>query len=1330
MIKNFTYIIITLVCLFSLANISMAQPPTPTNLTSGAITSSSVVLNWTGAGSNDSYVIAWAWGPTAPVSISGVGRHLITDPMAETYTVTGLQAGQQMSFALFARNGGDLSTPVNITVTTTAINSSTFMNDQTYSLIIGQRYPEGDCNANDGGVSAHSNAYGYDVFSLTDPVTGMAGKTFIADTYNHRILIYNTKPTSNNQDADVVVGQSNFTSNSSGSGANQLNTPSGVFSDGTKLYVVDQGNNRVLVWNTIPTTNGASANIVLGQANFGVSTPNTGGRSASRMNLSVGVNGNGIVAYDIGFQIKLVVCDTGNDRVLIWNNVDALFNGAPANVVIGQTNFTGHTVPTVGGNNSTAATLYYPIDADVTSDGKLVIVSQYESRALIYNSIPTTNGASANNVLGQTNFSNNTAQSTPTSTSFYYPQALAISKFSNKLAIATSGYRVLIWNTFPSTNNAPAENVLGLANMTTDVQTIGSNQGGDGFTASWIRNLYGMSWTADGNLLIADGSRNAVIQFNGGDNVLSSPSTVTTGSVTSSSIELSWSGGAASNYYIYYRYGTTPPTSATDPLIANPSSAVITSGTSITLQDLPCGTQYSFAVFAEKDGQFAAVNGTVNAATSSSSCIGTPLVNGAIRQMVGSITGDTIFAVGNFTKVYSKAGTIYNRNNFFAFIAATGVVCDWTCDADAGINGICLDKATGKFYVGGSFNNIGGSAKKYLAAVNQDGSIITGFAPPSFSDMIGGGGGTCMTLNTTGDTLYFWGQFNFYTDADNNNFTRRYMAAVATADGSVSTGFNPPDFYVSNATCRFFSLAPSGRSLYVGSNNGGINMKSINTATGSDAGEFDFDVAGGLVCASWYDGSRYIYFGGAFDRFMGNTTIRRMAKVDLSSGTPVLVTSYNNSAATWPSSFVRSIWGTSTTIYMEGDFFNVGGTARNHIAAMSTTDASLTSFDPNLSGNFSNGTAGNLFVSNKLGLVFFSFVTAPVNHHLFARTIPISPSNVNGSSAQTVGAGATISFSNEGGPIAQLSTGTSNLGSTVVGVSGANGDTMSVNGFTVMERMLTVTPTTQPSDNVTVHFYVLKSEMDFFASIHPMFGNAGDNYSGCKVHRLGAANTYVQTFTPTITINGDIVDIAFDTPGFSSFVMSDDGVLPVELASFTSFTNKNTVTLSWRTVTETNNAGFDIERKKEGEQDWLRTGTVEGKGNSTVENAYQFEDRNVATGKYSYRLKQIDYNGNYEYFNLSGLVSVGVPTKYDLSQNYPNPFNPTTKINYDLAKDGFVKINIYDMTGRLISTLVETKQTAGYYTVSFNAASLSSGMYFYRIESESFIMTKKMVLIK
>ncbi|MGB3018731.1 MAG: T9SS type A sorting domain-containing protein [Ignavibacteria bacterium] len=236
--------------------------------------------------------------------------------------------------------------------------------------------------------------------------------------------------------------------------------------------------------------------------------------------------------------------------------------------------------------------------------------------------------------------------------------------------------------------------------------------------------------------------------------------------------------------------------------------------------------------------------------------------------------------------------------------------------------------------------------------------------------------------------------------------------------------------------------------------------------------------------------------------------------------------------------------------------------------------------------------------------------------------------------------------------------------------------------------------------------------------------NFADNATLDLAFRNGPANPFTKIFCYTVdNVNTDITTAATHTISIQNIP------LPVELASFTAVTNRNNVTLNWATSKETNNQGFEVERSLVGANSWAKAGTVTGNGTTNETKSYSFTER-VTTGNYSYRLKQIDFNGNFEFHNLSSEVNVGVPSEFALSQNYPNPFNPSTKIDYDIATDGNVSVVLFDMSGREVAKLVNDFKTAGYYTVNFNASNLSSGMYFYRISASNFSQTKKMVLVK
>lgn len=190
-----------------------------------------------------------------------------------------------------------------------------------------------------------------------------------------------------------------------------------------------------------------------------------------------------------------------------------------------------------------------------------------------------------------------------------------------------------------------------------------------------------------------------------------------------------------------------------------------------------------------------------------------------------------------------------------------------------------------------------------------------------------------------------------------------------------------------------------------------------------------------------------------------------------------------------------------------------------------------------------------------------------------------------------------------------------------------------------------------------------------------------------------------------------------------------DNPLPVELSGFTSVINKNNVELNWTTSSEINNSGFDIERKSVSSE-WTKIGFVPGYGNINTPVNYSFTDRGLNPGVYNYRLKQTDFNGNYEYFSLSSEVNIGIPAEYSLSQNYPNPFNPVTRIEYQLPVSEYVNISLYDVSGKEVSRLVNEIRQAGYHSLDINASSLTSGVYFYTIKAGNFVNTKKLMVLK
>lgn len=195
--------------------------------------------------------------------------------------------------------------------------------------------------------------------------------------------------------------------------------------------------------------------------------------------------------------------------------------------------------------------------------------------------------------------------------------------------------------------------------------------------------------------------------------------------------------------------------------------------------------------------------------------------------------------------------------------------------------------------------------------------------------------------------------------------------------------------------------------------------------------------------------------------------------------------------------------------------------------------------------------------------------------------------------------------------------------------------------------------------------------------------------------------------------------------------------VPVELASFAATVTGNAVTLKWTTATEKNNNGFQVERKQ-ASGEWQSVGFVKGKGTTLSVSEYSFVESDLASGKYSYRLKQIDFDGSSQYHQLAGEVVIGVPTEFAISQNYPNPFNPSTMIDYTVADVASVTIELFDMTGSKIADLFTGVAEAGYYSLSLDIhkLGLSSGNYIYRFtatnlkDGKQFNSVKKMTLLK
>lgn len=260
-----------------------------------------------------------------------------------------------------------------------------------------------------------------------------------------------------------------------------------------------------------------------------------------------------------------------------------------------------------------------------------------------------------------------------------------------------------------------------------------------------------------------------------------------------------------------------------------------------------------------------------------------------------------------------------------------------------------------------------------------------------------------------------------------------------------------------------------------------------------------------------------------------------------------------------------------------------------------------------------------------------------------------------------------------------------------------------------------------PPGNYTLDLYLADGTTLVESFIAPLAGLGG-----------GAAAVFASGFlSPAGNQNGEAFGIFAALPN-GTVIQLETGVVPVELTSFTASVNGNNVTLNWSTASELNNRGFEIQRKDADQYSTI--GFVDGKGTTTEIQSYSFTDKNISSGFYSYRLKQLDFDGTFEYSNVIE-VDVTTPKQFELSQNFPNPFNPSTTISFNLAVDSDVQLKIFNVLGQEVTTLVSSRIAAGRQQVGWDASGVNSGVYFYQIDAKgvdgsSFTSTMKMLLTK
>ncbi|MGM0587388.1 MAG: T9SS type A sorting domain-containing protein [Bacteroidota bacterium] len=254
-------------------------------------------------------------------------------------------------------------------------------------------------------------------------------------------------------------------------------------------------------------------------------------------------------------------------------------------------------------------------------------------------------------------------------------------------------------------------------------------------------------------------------------------------------------------------------------------------------------------------------------------------------------------------------------------------------------------------------------------------------------------------------------------------------------------------------------------------------------------------------------------------------------------------------------------------------------------------------------------------------------------------------------------------------------------------------------------------------------------------SVTVVFGSA----AGIKVDpNLEKSKSTANTGSQTLAANNYSADTSAEGGDTST-----SNPLPITLTSFKADIPEGTEepVIHWSTATERENFGFYIDRtfvaqlengktKAFADTNWTEIHFMEGAGTTTQRTNYEFKDETVTqAGVYLYRIRQVDNDGQETFYGPIEL-RYEAPEQFKLNQNYPNPFNPTTKIEYSVAQQSNVRIDVYNILGQRVQTLVNREQLAGTYNVQFDGKALASGVYLVRMMANGNVFTKKMMLMK
>ncbi|ADR23587.1 hypothetical protein MATR_25580 [Marivirga tractuosa] len=1179
------------------------------------------------------------------------------------------------------------------------------------------------------------------------------GVLAVGSQTTNRVLIWNSVPTSDGEPADVVVGQSNFTNTGSGTSSNRLWNPNGVtFSpDGNKLLIADSENNRILIFNEIPTTNNAEADVVIGQSSFGTRDRGAG-RSGLRYPTDIQITPSG----------KMIVTDRENNRVLIYNKIPTS-NNAEADVLIGQT----------GWNNTGRGTarnrIGDPWNTSISPDGKLLIAEDYNYRILVFNSIPTTDGANADVVVGQGTF--NTRTNGVSASKFSFP-GVTVSP-SGVMAIADfNNHRALIFNEIPETNGANADVVLGQRNFT---ESVNFNDGNGNTGQPSNRNMslpYGINFDLNERLYINGRGMNRMMIFGETPSQVSDLSVAFTSdsntpcvnSLVTYTVEISNNGpNNATNVVVTSALpsGFTPTGFEAQrgaynqesgfwriPFIGNGETVTLEMmGTVNAVQDGNTITAYaSVRSYNQNDSDFTNNAGSVDIEVQDNEApsitefddvildinTGSPNINFTVNDanvdagdlvVVASSSDQSLVQDGNITVDGGDANRflqITPENGQFGLVTISVTVDDGTCSTTETFELFVGNVWLGNTTVWDAANNWSAGVPSEMISAVIPGNPIGGNYP-----VINGAAevnnliineNAKLTVNASRNLDVYGNLTNLGSEyTGNGNITMvgtNTQWIMGRINGLIINNGNGVNLENDLSTNRAINL--QNGQLYVGNN----SLTIRNPISGN---------SNNLIM----DATSTLNVEGTTAGIVVPPSISDLRKLRLNNGSGLALSGSLQIADTLI--LATGIFNIAdNTLQLNGYAQSTNGllasTAGSTLNISSADDAGKIIYDntqnelSQLILNVSNGQIeieNSVIVSTQLELLAGKLISSngfiqasntaqngiivaenayivgtlrrcvttgidyelPVGSSTYKQSVDINFNSMSASSCIDVyftEANADPSFADISGLNLEIN------GNAIEQVLDYGFWTITpTNASGVYNYNISVTSTGHVNGNDAGNHILLKRE------------NASESWTVLGEY---SSTNEGGSFTDPITVS------RANLTGFSDFAIgaSSEGALPVQLLNFEAEQKQNGVLLKWATASEKNNSHFEIQKSTNG-KDFETIGMVEGNGNSSKTIEYDYTDYSSHGNISYYRLQQFDFDGENEY---SPVVKIEFESKLFNVKLYPNPASNQIAIDFD-QEVGSSVIQFVNTSGQT----VKQENMEGGNSIQLDISDLANGYY-------------------